>query len=285
MDNRAGKPYRGKPSHKRSDAGAYTPMRRDRLGATEAPALAENIVLGRNAVRELLSSGRDVDKIFIARGEHEGSIRQLIGIAAERHIPLMEVERSRLDVMAGGAAHQGIIAAAAQQEYATLSDILSYAEERGEPPFIVICDGVEDPHNLGAIIRSAECAGAHGIVIPKRRAVGLTPVVAKASAGALEHMRVAKVTNLSTAIRELKAAGLWIYAADMDGSSVYETAFDGPIAVVLGSEGDGISQLVKENCDFTVSVPLYGRVNSLNVSCAAAVVLSAAACRRHAGGR
>lgn len=281
-DNRIERPYRAEHSHKKPSGGARRAPRGGSFSDEQPPA--ENIVLGRNAVRELLSSGRDIDKIFITRGEHEGSIRQLIGIAVERRIPLVEVERSRLDAMTGGGAHQGIVACAAQQEYATLADILAYAAERGESPFIVICDGVEDPHNLGAIIRTAECAGAHGIVIPKRRAVGLTPVVAKASAGALEHMRVAKVTNLTAAIRELKEAGLWIYAADMDGSSVYETAFDGPIAVVLGSEGDGISQLVKENCDFTVSVPMYGRVNSLNVSCAAAVVLSAAACRRHATG-
>ena len=172
--------------------------------------LDETVVIGRNAVKELLSGGRDVDKLYITSGEREGSINQLLGIASDRGIPITECDRSRLDAMAKGGRHQGIIAIAAERNYSSIDEILAYAEEKGEAPFVVVCDGIEDPHNLGAIIRSAECAGAHGIIIPKRRAVGLTATVAKSSAGALEHMRIAKVTNLPSAIDELKDKGLWM---------------------------------------------------------------------------
>jgi 23S rRNA (guanosine2251-2'-O)-methyltransferase len=225
-------------------------------------------------VRELLASGRDIEKIYIQSGEREGSITVLIAEAQERRIPFVELDRIRLDRMCGGARHQGIIAVAAEHNYSSVEEILAYAEERGEAPFIVLLDGVEDPHNLGAIIRSAECMGAHGIIIPKRRAVGLTPTVSKASAGAIEHMRVAKVTNLSATIDELKERGMWFYAADMGGEAVYNTDLKGSVGIVLGSEGDGISRLVKEKCDFTVSIRQYGKVNSMNVSCAAAVILA-----------
>ena len=245
--------------------------------------LDETVVIGRNAVKELLSGGRDVDKLYITSGEKEGSINQLLGIAAERGIPITECDRSRLDTIAKGGRHQGIIAIAAERNYASIDEIIAYAEEKGEAPFVVVCDGVEDPHNLGAIIRSAECAGAHGIIIPKRRAVGLTATVAKSSAGALEHMLVAKVTNLASAIDDLKERGLWIYAADMDGSTYYKTDMKGATALVLGSEGFGISRLVKEKCDFIVSIPLYGHVNSMNVSCAAAVLLAEVARQRNDG--
>ena len=234
----------------------------------------ENVIFGRNAVRELLSGGRDVDKLFIQTGDREGSVNQLIGIASERKIPIVEAERSKLDSLCCGGHHQGIVAIAAERNYATIDEILDYAAERGEKPFIIILDGVEDPHNLGAIIRSAECSGAHGVIIPKRRAVGLTSTAAKASAGAIEHMRVAKVTNLAMTIDELKERGLWIYAADMDGESYYDTDLSGAVALVMGSEGFGISRLVKEKCDFTLSIPLYGKVNSMNVSCAAAVLMT-----------
>ncbi len=245
--------------------------------------LSENIVIGRNAVKELLGSGRDIERLYITSGEREGSINMLLGIASERGIQITECDRTRLDKLAMGGRHQGIIAIAAAENYSTVDDILAYAESRGEAPFVVICDGVEDPHNLGAIIRSAECAGAHGVIIPKRRAVGLTSVVAKASAGAILRMRVAKVTNLASTIDELKERGLWLYAADMDGKSYYSTDFSGGVGVVLGSEGFGISRLVKEKCDFVVSIPLYGSVNSLNVSCAAAVILTEVAKQRHNG--
>lgn len=247
----------------------------------EKNEISAAVVSGRNAVKELLASGRDVDKIYVQRGEREGSILMLVGKAAERKIPIIEVERGKLDSISGVSSHQGIVALAAEQNYSTIEEIMEYAAERGEAPFVVVCDGVEDPHNLGAIIRSAECSGVHGVIIPKRRAVGLTPVVAKASAGALEHMRVARVTNLASTLDELKKLGFWIYAADMGGEKYCAVDYSGSVAVVLGSEGFGISRLVKEKCDFTVSIPLYGKVNSMNVSCAAAVILTEVARGRH----
>ena len=255
--------------------------RRDNFSA--AVEVDENVVSGRNAVRELLAGGRDIEKIYIQSGEREGSVNQLIGIAAERKLPIIEMDRAKLDRISGGARHQGIVAIAAERNYSTVDEILEYAAERGEPPFIVICDGIEDPHNLGAIIRSAECAGVHGVIIPKRRAVGLTTVVAKASAGAIEHVRIAKVTNIAQTIDELKERGLWLYAADMGGESYYSTDLRSSAAIVLGSEGFGISRLVKEKCDFTVSIPMYGNVNSMNVSCAAAVIFAEVAKQRHQG--
>ena len=247
----------------------------------EKNIINESVISGRNAVKELLHSGRDIDKIYVQKGEREGSVRMLIGKAQERKIPVIEVEKSKLDALCGGSYHQGIVAMAAEQNYSTIEDIIEYAASLGEKPFVVICDGVEDPHNLGAIIRSAECCGVHGVIIPKRRAVGLTPVVAKSSAGALEHMRVARVTNISSAIEELKKLGFWIYAADMGGENYFDTDYSSSVAVVMGSEGFGISRLVKEKCDFTVSIPLYGKVNSMNVSCAAAVILAEVAKQRH----
>ncbi len=246
----------------------------------EEQSTREGLVIGRNAVRELLSGGRDIEKIFVQSGDREGSIHLLIGEAAARRIPIIEVEKSRLDMMCERGAHQGIIAVSAEKNYSTVEQILEYAESLGEKPFIILCDGVEDPHNLGAIIRSAECCGAHGVIIPKRRAVGLTSVVAKSSAGALEHVHIAKVTNLAVTMDELKEKGLWFYAADMGGEAYEKTDLRGAVGLVLGSEGEGISRLVKEKCDFTVSIPLYGKVNSLNVSAAAAVLLSEIARQR-----
>ena len=242
--------------------------------------LDENTVVGRNAVKELLTSGRDVEKLYIKKGELEGSVKLLIGMASERRIPIIEVDKSKLDFMSGSVNHQGVIAIASEQAYSSIDEILSVAEERGEKPFIILLDGVEDPHNLGAIIRSAECSGAHGVVIPKRRSAGLNATVAKSSAGALSHMRVAKVTNLASVIDDLKEKGLWVFAADMGGSEYYRTDMTCGAAIVLGSEGFGISRLVKEKCDFIVSIPLYGKVNSMNVSCAAAVILSEVARQR-----
>jgi 23S rRNA (guanosine2251-2'-O)-methyltransferase len=244
----------------------------------------ECVIFGRNAVKELLSDGRDIDKVYVQRAEREGSVKMLLGKIAERKIPVVEVDKTKLDMLAGSSHHQGILAVLPEKDYSTVDEILEYAKSKNEKPFVVICDGVSDPHNLGAIIRSAECSGVHGVIIPKRRAVGLTSVVAKSSAGALMHMRVAKVTNLSSTIDELKDKGLWIYAADMGGDAYYSTKFDSGVAVVLGSEGEGISRLVKEKCDFTVSIPLYGMVNSMNVSCAAAVILSEVARQKKSGG-
>ncbi|MBE6631212.1 MAG: 23S rRNA (guanosine(2251)-2'-O)-methyltransferase RlmB [Ruminococcaceae bacterium] len=236
-----------------------------------------NLIFGRNSVRELLKSGREVDKIFVKRGNLEGSVKELIREAGNRGIPVVEVDGTKLDAMSETKAHQGILAFAYDKEYSSIDDILRIAEDRGEKPLIVICDGVEDPHNLGAIIRVADGAGAHGVIIPKRRAAFLTGTVEKASAGALEHVAVAKVTNIANTVDELKRKGLWIYAAEAGGELYYNCKFDSPMAIVMGSEGSGVSQLVKQKCDFLISIPMYGKVNSLNVSTASAVLLYEAA--------
>ncbi len=241
----------------------------------------ENMVCGRNALRELLAGGRSIDKVLVQRGERDGSLAELIYEVRERKIPVIECDKSKLDAITNHGRHQGVVAYAAEREYASVAELLAYAEECGEKPFLIICDGVEDPHNLGAIIRTADCVGAHGVIIPKRRSVGLTSTVAKASAGAIEHVRVAKVTNLATTIDELKDAGVWIYAADMDGETYWNADLCGSMALVLGSEGFGISRLVKEKCDFVLSIPLHGKVNSLNVSNAAAVLMCEAAKQRN----
>ena len=254
--------------------------RRERSSDAPEREINENMVVGRNAVRELLAGGRDVDQIYIQKGELEGSILQLIGEASARKIPIAEVERTKLDQMSRYARHQGIVAFAAEQNYKTVDDMLSLAAERGEAPLLVLADGILDPQNLGSLIRVAECTGAHGVIIPKRRAVGLTALVGRASAGAIEYLPVARVTNITTAIEDLKERGFWIFAADMDGTPYYQTDFSGPAAIVLGSEGEGISRLVREKCDFVTSIPLHGQVQSMNVSTAAAVILAEAARQR-----
>ena len=238
-------------------------------------------VIGRNAVRELLRAERPIDKLLVQKGERNGSIVVLVAQAIERGIPVIEVEKSKLDQLSDFAPHQGVVALAAEKEYCTVEDILQIAADRGEPPLIVICDGITDPYNLGAIIRCAECCGAHGLIIPKRRASGLTPLVTKASAGAVEHLAVAKVANIASTIEFLKKQGVWTYAAEAGGSSVYATDLKGPCAIVLGSEGNGVSQLVQKTCDAIVSIPMYGKVNSFNVSTAAAILLAEAARQHH----
>ena len=240
----------------------------------EFEEVSENIVVGRNAVRELLKSGRDIDKIFVQRGEREGSIVVLVAEAVERKIPVVEVDKIKLDKLSGFSVHQGVVAMAAEKEYCSVDDILDIAKERGERPIIVISDGISDPHNLGALIRCAEGVGAHGIIIPKRRAVGLTSVVTKASAGAIEHMAIAKVVNIAACIDELKEKGIWVFAAEAGGDAYYKTDFKCGCALVFGSEGDGVSKLVKEKSDCIVSIPMYGKVNSFNVSTAAAIILA-----------
>ena len=242
--------------------------------------IGSGAVIGRNAVRELLGSDRTIDKILVRRGDREGSIVVLVAQAIERGIPVIEVDRTKLDAMAGAVPHQGIIALAAEKEYVEVEDILRIAEERGEPPLIAIADGITDPYNLGALIRCAEGLGAHGLIIPKRRAVGLTPLVTKASAGAIEHLAVAKVTNLAQTVRSLQERGIWVYAAEAGGESYDKTNFRGPCALIFGSEGDGVSALLKERCDAIVSIPMKGHVNSFNVSTAAAIILAEAA-RQH----
>lgn len=240
-----------------------------------------NITAGRNSVRELLASGRDIDKIFVQKGERTGSITSLIAEARSRSIPVVECEKAKLDHISGGVNHQGIAAFAAEKEYCEIDDIIRYAEEKGEKPLIVIADRIEDPHNLGALIRAAECAGVHGLIIPKRKGAMLTQVVSKASAGALEHMRIAKVTNLAMTVEELKEKGLWIFAAEAGGDRFYEQDLTCPAAIVLGSEGKGVAKLLLDKCDFVLSIPMYGKVNSFNVASAAAVILCEAARQRN----
>ncbi len=237
-------------------------------------------VIGRNAVRELLKSERTIDKILVRRGDREGSIVVLVAEAISKGFPVVEVDKQKLDIIAGNAPHQGIIAMAAEKEYCDVEDILNIALERGEAPLIVIADGITDPYNLGSLIRCAEGVGAHGLIIPKRHASGLTPLVTKASAGAIEHLAISKVTNITATIEFLKEKGVWIYAAEAGGKSYYDTDFSGPCAIVFGSEGNGISQLVLKSSDFITSIPMYGKVNSFNVSTAASVILTEAS-RQH----
>lgn len=233
----------------------------------------DNLVIGRNAVLELLKSGREIENVMIASGEREGSIGKIIAFCREKKIVIKDVNRKKLDFMCGGANHQGVAASVPAHEYSSVEDILAYAKEKGEPPFIVICDCIEDSHNLGAIIRSAEACGAHGIIIPKRRNVGLNFIVAKTSCGALEYMKVARVGNLAQTIDELKKKNIWVYAADMDGQPWCKTDFSGGAALVIGGEGNGVSRLIKEKCDLTVSLPMRGKVNSLNASVAAGIIM------------
>ena len=226
---------------------------------------------GRNPVMEALKSGKTIDKILVAEGEKHGSIIQIERMAKEQKILIQPVDRRRLDDMSETNSHQGVIAYLAAAPYYEISDMLDDAKEKGEDPFIIVADEINDPHNLGAILRTANCAGAHGVIIPKHRSVGLSSTVFKTAAGAALYTKVAKVTNVSRAIDELKEAGLWIAAVDMDGDEMYRSNLTGPIALVVGSEGSGISPLVKKHCDFIISIPLKGEITSLNASVAASV--------------
>ena len=233
-----------------------------------------DIIAGRNAVNEALRAGRTLDSLYVQRGDHGGGLAALIAKAKAQGVPIKEADPKKLEHMCGGANHQVVVAVAAVKEYASLEEIFARAEERGEPLFLVICDGLEDPHNLGAVIRTAECAGAHGVVIPKRRSAGLTAIVAKTSAGAVSYVPVARVPNLTALLKELKEEGLWIFGAEADGTTpLYQADLKGPAAIVIGSEGGGISRLVAEQCDFKISIPMRGRINSLNASAAAAILL------------
>ena len=232
-----------------------------------------DVIAGRNPVSEAVRSSRPIDKILVARGEKSGAIVGILAQAKEKQIPVKEVDRAKLDFLSGQQTHQGIIALAAAKEYSTVEEILEYADCRGEAPFIVILDELEDPHNLGAIIRTAECVGAHGVIVPKRRSASLSYTVAKASAGAVEYMRVARVTNISKLIDGLKERGVWIYGADMDGEDYQSCDMSGACAIVIGNEGKGISRLVREKCDVIVSLPMRGKINSLNASVAAGILM------------
>ncbi|MCR4747049.1 MAG: 23S rRNA (guanosine(2251)-2'-O)-methyltransferase RlmB [Clostridiales bacterium] len=230
------------------------------------------VVAGRNPVVEVLSGDRDVERIFIADGS-EGSVSKIVALAREQGVIVDFVPKEKIDAMAPGVKHQGVVAKVSEYKYAEMEDVFAKAEASGEDPFIIILDEISDPHNLGAIIRTAECAGAHGVVIPKRRAASLTQTVALSAAGAVENMPVVQVTNLARTIEELQAKGIWVGAADMDGETYYEANLTGPIAIVIGNEGKGVGRLVKEKCDFVLSIPMYGKTNSLNASNAAAVLM------------
>lgn len=240
----------------------------------EDAQLREDLIEGRNAVIEALKSERTIEQLLIAKGDTEGSVNLIIALAKERHIVIKEVDRKKLDNMSVSKAHQGVIAIVTPYDYFEVSDILKYAEEKNEKPFILILDEIEDPHNFGAIIRSAEVCGVHGIIIPKRRNVGITPIVYKTSAGAVQHMKIAKVTNINAVIDELKERGLWVYGADMDGENYcYEVDFSGAAALVIGSEGKGISKLTKSKCDVLTKIPMRGNINSLNASVAGGIMM------------
>ena len=244
----------------------------DRERFAEPAVLPEGMIAGRNAVFEAIRSGRAIDRLFV-QDNAEGSIGKILAEAKQRGLTCTKVSRAALDRMTGGVVHQGVAAQAAAHTYASVEEILQIAKDRGEDPLLILLDGLEDPHNLGAIMRSAECAGAHGVVIPKHASVGLTETVAKASAGAIEYLPVARVTNLVQTMEKLKEHGLWIAACDMGESLYYEADLTGPLAIVVGNEGKGISRLVKEHCDLTVSIPLKGKINSLNASNAAAIIV------------
>lgn len=268
------RPTKNKPKNKIS-----VKTRSTRKTAVNKPArpkkaeLNEDILLGRNAVREAIKSGRSINHILIAEGSHGGSISEIINLAKERHLVLQSISTDKLDMLCGGQRHQGVAAYAAPVDYVELDDILNLAKDRGEDPFLILLDELEDPHNLGAILRTADAVGAHGILIPKHRSCPLSSVVAKTSAGAVEYVPVARIGNVSQTLENLKKQGLWVAGADMDGTeNYYEANLTGPIVLVIGSEGHGVSRLTKEACDFVVKIPMRGKVNSLNASNAAAIL-------------
>lgn len=240
----------------------------------------EGLIVGRNAVMQALESGRTIDSVTVAEGQRGGQAAKIIEICREKKIPVKYADSRRLDKLCGGAAHQGVAAFAAAHDYAELDDIFNLAQSRGESPFIVICDGLEDPHNLGAILRTAEAAGVHGVIIPKRNSVTLNYTVAKTSAGAIEYVPVVKVTNIAGTIDTLKGRGVWVFGADMEGTPWTELDFTGSVALVIGSEGRGLSKLVREKCDFIASLPMKGKINSLNASVAAGILIFEASRQR-----
>ena len=262
--------------HKRrpEGAGRFRPDHSRERQNTPPVEEIEGQLEGRNALTEALKAGRAIDKVFIAEGDTDRGLQRLAAQAKEAGAVIVPVDRRKLDFMSTTHSHQGVIALAAAHEYFTIDDILQEAADRGEAPLIVICDELSDPHNLGAIMRSAECAGAHGVIIPKRRSVGLTATVAKASAGAMEYMKVARVTNINNAIAELKQKGVWVFGTAAEGSvPMYKVDLSGPAAIVIGNEGDGMSQLVRKNCDALVHIPMKGQISSLNASAAASILL------------
>ena len=249
-------------------------MRENETRRSMPQAEADGIIEGRNAVIEALRTDTPIDKIYLAKGETDKTLGHIASRAREAGIVVVEADRRKLDAMSRTHSHQGVIALAAVREYVTVESILDAAAEKGETPLLVVCDEISDPHNLGAILRTAECAGAHGVIIPKRRSAGLTAIVAKTSAGAVSYVPVARVANLSATLKELKKQGVWVFGTAADGTTnLYSADLKGPAAIVIGSEGDGMSRLVAENCDFLVSIPMRGRISSLNASAAAAILL------------
>ncbi len=236
-------------------------------------SLNNNIICGRNPVLEAIRSGREIDRLVVAHGTGGGSVTAIIAKCKAKGILIKEVSPQKLDFLCGGALHQGVAVMFSAQEYSTVDDILECAKVRGEKPFIIICDEIQDPHNLGAIIRSAEAAGAHGIIIPKRRSASLNATVAKSASGALEYMKVARVTNIASEIDNLKKSGVWVFGADMDGKPYNDFDYDMPVAIVIGNEGNGIGKLVAQKCDEIISLPMKGKINSLNASVAAGILM------------
>ena len=245
----------------------------ERQPAPNASRQDTDLIIGRNAVAEALRAGVPIDSVITASGERQGSIVPLLAQCREKGIPVKQADVRKLDFMCGGARHQGILAVVACKEYVGLDDLFTLAAQKGEPPFFIVCDGLEDPHNVGAVLRTAEAAGAHGVILPRRHSAGLTAAVYKASAGAAAHIPVARVTNLSDALRRLKEKGVWVYGLDMDGAPWCRTDLTGPVALVIGSEGSGIGRLVREHCDGVLSLPMCGRINSLNASVAGGIAM------------
>lgn len=280
MDDKKKRNPKAAPKDKRDKALAehrgsrldYMNKNRDK-SPMDTPELPEDMLAGRNAVMEALKGSSRINRLMVADGSSEGSIRELIAVAKEKGVPVQFLERSKLDSMAKGIRHQGVLAQVSPVEYVELEDILSKAREKQEDPFIILLDELEDPHNLGAILRSADAAGAHGVLIPKRRSCPLSATVAKTSAGAVEHVPVARIGNIVQTIKALKEEGLWVAGADMDGKNYYEADLTGPLLLVVGSEGQGIGRLVKEQCDFIVRIPMLGAINSLNASVAGSVLM------------
>lgn len=264
-------PAAPKPSYRSFEYTEFAPARADNRESMREEAQKSYILTGRNPIREALKNNRDLEKLLVQKGDLSGSAMEIVKTAKDRKIMVQVVEKSRLDEIAPN--HQGLIAFASAYAYSTVEDILQAAVDKGEDPFLILLDGITDPHNLGAIIRSAECTGAHGIIIPQHRSVGLTPAAVKASAGAVEYMPVARVTNLNRTIEELQKRNIWVYALTMNGKDYETVSFSGGTAIVIGAEGEGISKLTEEKCDLAVSLPMKGHLDSLNASVAAGVIM------------
>ncbi len=271
-DKYTNKKFNGKPE--RENRKSFDKDNRERKSSkNNEEERYKDVIAGRNCVKEALNSGRAIEYVMVARGTKGGAVGNLMALAKEKSIPVKEADSKKLDFMCGGAVHQGIIALAAVKEYSTVEDIFETAKQRNEEPFIIVLDEIEDPHNLGAIIRTAECTGAHGVIVPKRRSAGLSYTVGKSSAGAVEYVNVARVTNIPNVIDELKERGVWVFGADMDGQDSAKINLSGAVALVIGNEGKGIGRLVRSKCDGILSLPMKGNINSLNASVAAGVLM------------